>query len=72
MTLPISRDAVAAGDGALSTCTAATGGVDREVVDELAVGGDRLGAHARGRGLEVGPLYFRNESLDRRSRTGAG
>ena len=44
---PISSDAVAAGDGAFSTCTRAPDRADREVVDELAVGADRLRAHTR-------------------------
>ena len=41
---PISNDAVAAGEGAFSTWTARPDPVNHEVVDQLAVGADRLRA----------------------------
>ena len=44
--VPIARAAVAAGDGALSTCTETLAADDEEVVDDGAVGPERQGTHA--------------------------
>ena len=45
--VPISSELVAAGDGALSTCTVPAVPLDQEVVDQRAVAAHRLRPHAR-------------------------
>ena len=54
MSSPSASDEVAAGEGALRTCSARVGLGEDEVVDERAVAADGLGAHAGRAALDVG------------------
>ncbi len=62
---PMTRDAVAAGDGAFSTCTAARCLAEHEVIEQRPIARDRLRVNAGRIRQEIGVGDARHKTAER-------
>ena len=60
---PISREAVAAGDGTFRTCSIFTGLHKLEIIDQSSIAPESLGANPGAAGDQIFAAYGRDQSL---------